>query len=84
MTTDQLIEVAEGTLAYVQRDGSWGYSNAGLVTSRGDALLVDTLYDLDLTRRMLDAMRRRTPAADNIETVVNTHANGDHCWGTSS
>ncbi len=81
MTPDQLVEVADGTLAYLQRDGSWGYSNAGLVTSRGDALLVDTLYDLDLTRRMLDAMRRRTPAAENIDTVVNTHANGDHCWG---
>ena len=51
------------------------------MTSRGDAMLVDTLYDLNLTRRMLDAMRRRTPAAENIATVVNTHANGDHCWG---
>jgi cyclase len=77
----QLREIGDGAHAYLQRDGSWGWSNAGLVTSRGDALLVDTLYDLNLTRRMLDAMRRATPAADNIETVVNTHANGDHCWG---
>ncbi len=76
-----LSEVGDGTFAYLQGDGSWGWSNAGLVTSRGDALLVDTLYDLNLTRRMLDTMRRRTPAADNIATVVNTHANGDHCWG---
>jgi cyclase len=76
-----LREVGEGDYAYLQRDGSWGWSNAGLVTSRGEALLVDTLYDLNLTRRMLDAMRRRTPAANNIETIVNTHANGDHCWG---
>ena len=77
----ELREIGDGAHAYLQRDGSWGWSNAGLVTSRGDALLVDTLYDLNLTRRMLDAMRRATPAADNIETVVNTHANGDHCWG---
>jgi cyclase len=77
----ELREVGDGDYAYLQRDGSWGWSNAGLVTSQGEALLVDTLYDLNLTRRMLDAMRRRTPAADNIETIVNTHANGDHCWG---
>jgi glyoxylase-like metal-dependent hydrolase (beta-lactamase superfamily II) len=76
-----LHELADGAFAYVPGDASWGWSNAGLVTSRGDALLVDTLYDLNLTRRMLDAMRRRTPAAENIATVVNTHANGDHCWG---
>jgi glyoxylase-like metal-dependent hydrolase (beta-lactamase superfamily II) len=76
-----LHEVADGSFAYVPGDASWGWSNAGLVTSRGDALLVDTLYDLNLTRRMLDVMRRRTPAAENIATVVNTHANGDHCWG---
>jgi cyclase len=77
----ELREVSDGTFAYLQRDGSWGWSNAGLVTSRGDAMLVDTLYDLNLTRRMLDTMRRRTAGAANIETVVNTHANGDHCWG---
>jgi cyclase len=48
----------------------------------GDAsLLVDTLFDLRLTREMLDAMRRATPAAAAIDVVVNTHANGDHCWG---
>jgi cyclase len=77
----RLVEIGEDDFAYLQGNGSWGFSNAGLVTSRGDALLVDTLYDLHLTRRMLDTMRRRTPAAGNIETVVNTHANGDHCWG---
>jgi glyoxylase-like metal-dependent hydrolase (beta-lactamase superfamily II) len=32
---------------------------------------------------MLEAMRRMTPAADQIDTVVNTHANGDHCYGNA-
>ncbi|MGH7272018.1 MAG: MBL fold metallo-hydrolase [Polyangiaceae bacterium] len=73
--------MGDGVFAYLQPNGSWGMSNAGLVTSQGDSLLVDTLYDLNLTRRMLDEMRRRTPDAEDIETVVNTHANGDHCWG---
>jgi len=66
--------------AYVQH-GSWGYSNAGLITSGGASLLVDTLYDLALTRSMLDEMRRATPLSSTPNIVVNTHADGDHCWG---
>ena len=71
-------EVADGVFAYLQPDGSWGWSNAGLVVGDGRSLLVDTLFDLELTREMLDQL---APIAGRIETVVNTHANGDHCWG---
>jgi len=76
-----LAEVADGVWAWLQPDGGWGWSNAGLVTDGGASLLVDTLFDLRLTGEMLDAMRRAIPAAARIGTVVNTHANGDHCYG---
>ena len=83
--TKGLHQVGDGVYAYLQPDGSWGWSNAGLVTGgdgAGDgALLVDTLFDLKLTGEMLDTMRRSVPAAGGIGTVVNTHANGDHCYG---
>ena len=75
-----LHEVAEGCHAYLQPDGGWGYSNAGLVVGDGASLLVDTLFDLELTAAMLSAMADTTSAAP-IGTVVNTHANGDHCYG---
>ena len=75
-----LYEVADGVWAYLQPDGSWGYSNAGLVAGEGTSLLVDTLFDLKLTQAMLDAMEGVT-ATKPIDTVVNTHANGDHCYG---
>jgi len=78
-----LHRLSNGCWAYLQPDGSWGWSNAGLIESEGAALLVDTLFDLRLTREMLDAMRRATRAAERIGTVVNTHANGDHCYGNS-
>ncbi len=79
-----LQEVAAGVWAYLQPDGGWGWSNAGLVTGDDNSsLLVDTLFDLRLTAEMLDAMRRTTPAARDIATVVNTHANGDHCYGNA-
>jgi cyclase len=76
-------EVADGVWAYLQPDGGWGWSNAGLVTGAGVSLLVDTLFDLRLTAEMLEALRRATPDAARIATVVNTHANGDHCYGNA-
>src|SRR5260370_17316599 len=30
---------------------------------------------------MLDTMRKSIPAAAHIDMLVNTHANGDHCYG---
>ena len=75
-----LHEIADRTHAYLQPDGGWGWSNAGLIVGDGESLLVDTLFDLKITQRMLDAMKHATSSA-GISTVVNTHANGDHCYG---
>lgn len=75
-----LHEVGEGCFAYLQPDGGWGYSNAGLVVGDGSSLLIDTLFDLKLTAAMLNTMKQATETAP-ISTVVNTHANGDHCYG---
>ena len=75
-----LVEVADGVFAYLQPDGTWGWSNAGLVAGRGESVLVDTLFDLCLTRTMLDEMAPVTGTSP-ITQVLNTHANGDHCYG---
>jgi glyoxylase-like metal-dependent hydrolase (beta-lactamase superfamily II) len=74
-------EVGDGVFAYLQPDGSWGWSNAGLVAGDRTSCLVDTLFDLRLTQVMLDELRATTPTATRIATLVNTHANGDHCFG---
>ena len=76
-----LHDLGNAVYAYLQPNGSWGWSNAGLIIDGDRSLLVDTLFDLHLTRRMLDAMGQATRAAETIDVVVNTHANGDHCWG---
>lgn len=78
--TATMIEAGDGCLAYLQADGSWGWSNAGLIVGDGASLLVDTLFDLVCTQRMLDRFAEVTRSAP-INTVVNTHANGDHCFG---
>ena len=79
--TKGLHDLGNGCLAYLQPDGSWGWSNAGLVVDGDENLLVDTLFDLKLTREMLDEMRDKVPSARKIKTLVNTHANGDHTFG---
>lgn len=80
--TKGLHEIGDGLHAYLQPDGGWGYSNAGLVTGDGVSLLVDTLFDLRLTQEMLDTMAPIVAAAP-VATLVNTHANGDHCYGNA-
>jgi cyclase len=75
-----LHELGDGLFAYLQPSGGWGWSNAGLITAEGTSLLVDTLYDLKLTREMLDAMKPIL-GAHPIDAAMNTHANPDHCFG---
>lgn len=75
-----LHELGDGLYAYLQPDGSWGWSNAGLITAQGTSLLVDTLFDLRLTQDMLDSMKTITER-DPIAQAINTHGNGDHWFG---
>ena len=75
-----LAEVGPGVHAWLQPNGLLGESNAGLVIGDGASLLVDTLWDPRLTRRMLAAMAPLIRDAP-IETLVNTHSDGDHWWG---
>ena len=75
-----LHELGDGLYAYLQPDGGWGWSNAGLITGEGTSLLVDTLFDLSLTRDMLTAMAAITER-NPIGQAFNTHGNGDHWFG---
>jgi glyoxylase-like metal-dependent hydrolase (beta-lactamase superfamily II) len=76
-----LQEVANGVWAYLQPDGSWGWSNAGIIADGEANLLVDTLFDLKYTREMLDDIKANVPGGDKIGILVNTHADGDHTFG---
>ena len=76
-----LEDLGGGLWAWMQPDGGWGWSNAGLIAGDQSAILVDTLFDRPLTEDMLSAMRRNVPQAKQIDRVVNSHSNGDHCNG---
>jgi len=61
-----------------------GLSNAGLVTDGDESLIVDTLFDEDLTYQMLKTMKKAEPKAlENVVSLVNSHSNGDHCNGNN-
>ena len=75
-------EVADGVFAYVHPTGGWGWSNAGLVVANAESVLIDTLYDRPLTENMLSTFAPMLSTSP-ISTLINTHANGDHCFGNS-
>jgi cyclase len=80
--TKGLHDIGSGHYAYLQPDGTWGYSNAGLVVDGEQSLLVDTLFDERLTAEMLGTMKAAAGIGGaEITTLVNTHANGDHTYG---
>lgn len=79
-----LEELGNGLYAWMQPDGGWGWSNAGFIRDGDQSVLVDTLFDEPLTAGMLAALRDATGIApEDIGTLINTHANGDHTNGNA-
>lgn len=74
-------EIGKGIYAYLQPDGSWGWSNSGLIVDGDASMVVDTLFDLKITAEMLKAYADAEPAAKKIDVLVNSHADGDHTFG---
>jgi glyoxylase-like metal-dependent hydrolase (beta-lactamase superfamily II) len=74
----KLEEIAQDVYACMQPDQGLGWSNSGFI-NRGGGLVIDTFWDLPHTRELIKTYQRvwREP----VQKVVNTHSNGDHCWG---
>jgi glyoxylase-like metal-dependent hydrolase (beta-lactamase superfamily II) len=74
----ELRQIARDIYACLQPDRGLGWSNSGLV-NRGGGLVVDTFWDLRRTRSLIETYARVW--RESARRVVNTHNNGDHCWG---
>lgn len=74
----ELQEIATDVYTCLQADRGLGTSNSGFI-NRGGGLVIDTFWDLPHTRQLIELYTRvwKGPA----RRVVNTHHNGDHCWG---
>nr|WSZ99046.1 MBL fold metallo-hydrolase [Streptomyces sp. NBC_00857] len=74
-----LEEVADGVFAYLQPDGGWCLSNAGVIVADGASALVDTAATEARARQLREAVLGLAPTAPR--TVINTHFHGDHTFG---
>jgi cyclase len=74
----ELVPVAPDVYACLQPDTGLGASNSALIGA-GGGLVVDSFYDLPRTRQLRDLYAGVLP--DAPRRLVNTHHNGDHCWG---
>jgi glyoxylase-like metal-dependent hydrolase (beta-lactamase superfamily II) len=74
----ELTAIGPDLYACLQPDTGFGASNSGLV-ARGGGLVVDTFWDLPRTRALMDAYATVLP--EPASRLLNTHHNGDHCWG---
>src|SRR4029450_1688115 len=74
----KLVDIAADVYACLQPDRGLGWSNSGFI-NRGGGLGGDTFWGLAHTRQLIEQYGRvwKRPA----DRVVNTHHNGDHCWG---
>jgi cyclase len=75
-----LRDLGGGCHVWLEPDGSWGFSNSGLVVGDGESLLFDTLFDVAMTRAMLEGIAPLVAGAP-LRHAVNSHSNGDHWFG---
>lgn len=75
----RLTDVADGVLAYLQLDGSWGLSNCGLIIDNGETVVIDTCFTEKRTRDLIERMGMR--GSRSVKAVANTHHHRDHTNG---
>jgi glyoxylase-like metal-dependent hydrolase (beta-lactamase superfamily II) len=74
----ELVQLTTNAYACVQPDLGLGYSNSGFV-DLDSGLVIDTFWDLPRTQALKDLYA--SVSAEPPRRLVNTHHNGDHCWG---
>ncbi|WKG04892.1 MBL fold metallo-hydrolase [Mycolicibacterium sp. HK-90] len=75
-----LFDLGRGAHVFLSGNETFGLANAGLVVSAGEALVIDTLYDVQHARAMCASMAELTATAP-VRYVFNTHTDGDHFFG---
>ncbi len=73
--------IGNGVYGYVQPDGTWGWSNAGLIVSEWRDLAGRHADERAADPRDARYRDAKVPEAAKIDRLVNTHANPDHFFG---
>ncbi len=72
------LDVKPGFYAYIDPDGGWFKSNTGIIDGGDYTVIVDSQYNGERMRRILEWIESRGLPAPRI--LVNTHHHGDHVW----
>lgn len=75
-----MVDLGGGIHAFVSGSTDFGLSNAGLVTSGNESLVIDTLYDVGHAREFVNAISA-VAQPSSVRYVFNTHSDGDHIFG---
>ena len=75
-----LYTTADACYAWMVPNGTWGETNIGLIDCGGQSVMIDTCWDLNFTRELTSSCSELLRASP-VEFIINTHADGDHCWG---
>ncbi|MGY4710714.1 MBL fold metallo-hydrolase [Mycolicibacterium sp. CBM1] len=78
--TKGLADLGAGVHAFISGSTGFGLSNAGLVVSDGEALVIDTLYDPRHAQEFIDVSAPLTESS-RVRYIFNTHSDGDHIFG---
>lgn len=75
----ELTKVADGVHAWLQPDGGWCLSNAGVIVDGDEVAVIDTAATEPRARRLAAAVGTLSDAP--VRLVINTHFHGDHTFG---
>lgn len=78
----EMVEVADQVFAYVQPDGGWCVSNAGVLVGSQGVTLIDATATQQRALRLGESIASLTSAP--VSTLVLTHRHGDHHYGAST
>ncbi|MDY6856876.1 MAG: MBL fold metallo-hydrolase [Thermodesulfobacteriota bacterium] len=71
-------KLADDVYAYIQAEGTWFVSNAGLIKGTQDAIVIDSLSNKDMVQGFIHEIEKVTDRP--VKFLINTHSHGDHIW----
>lgn len=74
----EMIEIGHGIYAYIQGGGGWFINNAGLIVGKKDAIVVDSLANLERAESFIGEIKKVTDKP--FSYLINTHHHTDHTW----
>lgn len=74
----EMKKLSPGVYAYIQSEGTWFISNAGLILGDDRGIVIDSLATGKMVRNFIDEIENLTN--NQIDFLINTHFHGDHIY----